>query len=144
MRAPHGTYARIAPRSGLAVKGIDIGVGVVDRDYTREVRVVMINTTDQIFQVHAGDRIAQVILERIASCDIEEDPGSYDDDLGKAVLRMPNASEGVLSESWRSGDREYKVHKRKISIMGKLLRARQGGTLCTWYACGYATKSWAR
>ncbi|EKM48740.1 uncharacterized protein PHACADRAFT_202459 [Phanerochaete carnosa HHB-10118-sp] len=38
----------------------------------------------------------------------DEDPGSYDDDLGKAVLRMPNAGEGVLSESWRSGDREYK------------------------------------
>ncbi|EKM52939.1 uncharacterized protein PHACADRAFT_197375 [Phanerochaete carnosa HHB-10118-sp] len=36
MRAPHGTYARIAPRSGLAVKGIDIGAGVVDRDYTGE------------------------------------------------------------------------------------------------------------
>ncbi|EKM56394.1 uncharacterized protein PHACADRAFT_93367 [Phanerochaete carnosa HHB-10118-sp] len=72
IRAPHGTYAQIAPRSGLAVKGIDVGAGVVDQDYTGEVRIVLINSTSQSFQVRAGNRIAQVILERIASCNIEE------------------------------------------------------------------------
>lgn len=49
----------------------------------------------------------------------DEDPGNYDDDLGKAVLRMPNEGEGKLKEGWKSGDREYKVKKRKGSITSK-------------------------
>ena len=58
-------YARIAPRSGLAVKGIDIGAGVVDSDYRGEVKVLMINNKDLTYNVNKGDRIAQLILERI-------------------------------------------------------------------------------
>lgn len=50
----------------------------------------------------------------------DEDPGNYDDNLGKAVLRMPNAGEGKLREGWKSGDREYKVKKRKGSVMSQL------------------------
>lgn len=63
---PLGTYGRIAPRSGLAVKaGIDVLAGVIDRDYTDTVRVVLINHGDEDHEVHVGDRIAQLILERI-------------------------------------------------------------------------------
>ncbi|AQZ14742.1 DUT1 (YBR252W) [Zygosaccharomyces parabailii] len=63
---PEGTYGRIAPRSGLAVKhGIQTGAGVVDRDYTGEVKVVLFNHSDSDFQVNQGDRVAQLILERI-------------------------------------------------------------------------------
>ena len=41
---PAGTYARVAPRSGLAVKHfIDTGAGVVDEDYRGEVGVVLFN-----------------------------------------------------------------------------------------------------
>lgn len=63
---PHGTYARIAPRSGLAVKSfIDTGAGVVDEDYRGAVGVVLFNHSDVEFKVKQGDRIAQLILERI-------------------------------------------------------------------------------
>lgn len=63
---PRGTYGRIAPRSGLAVKhGIQTGAGVVDRDYTGEVKVVLFNHSDKDFQINKGDRVAQLILERI-------------------------------------------------------------------------------
>ncbi|KAH3901015.1 bifunctional dITP/dUTP diphosphatase SCDLUD_002481 [Saccharomycodes ludwigii] len=63
---PLGTYGRIAPRSGLAVKnGISTGAGVVDRDYTGEVKVVLFNHSDVDFEVKKGDRVAQLILERI-------------------------------------------------------------------------------
>ncbi|CCK71683.1 bifunctional dITP/dUTP diphosphatase KNAG_0H02680 [Huiozyma naganishii CBS 8797] len=63
---PLGTYGRIAPRSGLAVKhGIQTGAGVVDRDYTGEVRIVLFNHSQRDFTVERGDRVAQLILERI-------------------------------------------------------------------------------
>lgn len=62
-----GLYARLAPRSGLAVKGIDIGAGVIDADYRGEVKVLMINSTDTQIVLSAGTRICQVIFEKIAS-----------------------------------------------------------------------------
>ena len=66
MTVPPGTYGRIAPRSGLALKrNIDIGAGVIDEDYTGPVGVLMINNGSQDFKVNLGDRIAQLILERI-------------------------------------------------------------------------------
>src|SRR5210317_692772 len=62
---PHETYGRIAPRSGLAVKkGIQVGAGVIDRDYTGEVKVVLFNHGDDEFVIKRGDRIAQLIIER--------------------------------------------------------------------------------
>ncbi len=45
---PEGTYARVAPRSGLAVKHcIDTGAGVIDEDYRGHVQVVLINNSEQ-------------------------------------------------------------------------------------------------
>jgi dUTP pyrophosphatase len=65
---PPGTYARVAPRSGLAVKHfIDTGAGVVDEDYRGAVGVVLFNHSDADFVVRRGDRVAQLILERIVT-----------------------------------------------------------------------------
>lgn len=58
-------YARIAPRSGLAVKGIDVGAGVIDADYRGPVKVLLINNSKQDFPVRVGDRVAQMIFEKI-------------------------------------------------------------------------------
>ena len=66
---PNGTYGRIAPRSGLAVKSIDIGAGVIDKDYTGNVKTLLINNSKDNFQVKKGDRIAQLILESIKTPD---------------------------------------------------------------------------
>ena len=64
---PAGTYARIAPRSGLAVKHfIDTGAGVVDYDYRGNVGVVLFNHADADFEIKKGDRVAQLILEKIS------------------------------------------------------------------------------
>jgi dUTP pyrophosphatase len=56
---PAGTYARVAPRSGLAVKHfIDTGAGVVDEDYRGEVGVVLFNHSDVDFPgQHSGQKI---------------------------------------------------------------------------------------
>ena len=68
LNVPKGTYGRIAPRSGLAVKhGITTGAGVIDADYTGPIGIVLFNHGDQDFQIKEGDRIAQLILEQIAN-----------------------------------------------------------------------------
>ena len=70
---PPEHYARIAPRSGLAVKnGIDMGAGVVDADYRGEVKVLLFNFGQDEFEVKIGDRIAQMIVEKIAMVEIIE------------------------------------------------------------------------
>lgn len=58
-------YLRIAPRSGLAVKEIDVGAGVVDHGYINIIKVLLINNSQNDFHVHIGDRIAQGILTKI-------------------------------------------------------------------------------
>ena len=68
LSVPKGTYGRIAPRSGLAVKhGITTGAGVIDADYTGPIGIVLFNHGNQDFQIKEGDRIAQLILEQIAN-----------------------------------------------------------------------------
>jgi dUTP pyrophosphatase len=79
IRVPPGTYGRVAPRSGLAVKGIDVGAGVIDRDYTGIVKVLLINHTDADYAVNSQDRIAQLVLERI----VEEPTVVVVDDLSE-------------------------------------------------------------
>ena len=70
---PEGVYARIAPRSGLAAKHcIDIGAGVIDPDYTGEIKVIMFNHGDVEYMIKQGDKIAQMILERCETPPIEE------------------------------------------------------------------------
>eukprot|EP01004_Peranema_trichophorum_P010638 NODE_9452_length_590_cov_33.184154_g8817_i0.p1 GENE.NODE_9452_length_590_cov_33.184154_g8817_i0~~NODE_9452_length_590_cov_33.184154_g8817_i0.p1 ORF type:complete len:174 (-),score=34.48 NODE_9452_length_590_cov_33.184154_g8817_i0:69-536(-) len=70
---PEGTYGRVAPRSGLAVKfHIDVGAGVIDADYRGNVQVVLFNHSNTDFVIKRGDRIAQLILEKIVTPDVEE------------------------------------------------------------------------
>ncbi|XP_037650262.1 deoxyuridine 5'-triphosphate nucleotidohydrolase, mitochondrial isoform X1 [Sebastes umbrosus] len=70
---PHGCYGRVAPRSGLAVKHfIDVGAGVVDEDYRGNVGVVLFNFSKDTFNVKKGDRIAQLVCERICYPDLVE------------------------------------------------------------------------
>lgn len=57
---------RVAPRSGLASKHfIDTGAGVIDADYRGEVKVLLFNFSEVDFTIQAGDRIAQLVLERV-------------------------------------------------------------------------------
>ena len=70
---PHGTYSRLVARGGIASKmGIALGSGVIDADYTGEVKVILRNhgKADYLFKV--GDRIAQLIIERIANAEAME------------------------------------------------------------------------
>lgn len=67
---PEGWAAFVHPRSGLAARhGVTTlnGPGTVDAGYRGEVRVTLVNTdADQPFRVRRGDRIAQLVLQRVA------------------------------------------------------------------------------
>ncbi|KAH7034878.1 Deoxyuridine 5'-triphosphate nucleotidohydrolase [Microdochium trichocladiopsis] len=70
---PAGTYGRIAPRSGLASKHfIDTGAGVIDADYRGQVKVLLFNHADTDFAVVEGDRVAQLVIERIYTPEVVE------------------------------------------------------------------------
>ena len=70
---PVGVYGRVAPRSGLSVKhGIQTGAGVIDPDYTGELKVILFNHGTERFDIKQGDRIAQLILEKCDTPLIEE------------------------------------------------------------------------
>jgi dUTP pyrophosphatase len=77
---PYGNYGRIAPRSGLAAKhSIDVGAGVIDSDYRGEVKVLLFNLSDTDFEVKAGERISQLIIEKFTPTEIVEVEGKLDD-----------------------------------------------------------------
>lgn len=70
---PHGVYGRIAPRSGLTLKhGIQTGAGIIDPDFTGELKVILFNHGSEPFVIKKGNRIAQMILERCETPIIEE------------------------------------------------------------------------
>ena len=64
---PEGFEAQIRPRSGLAFKhgiGIVNSPGTIDADYRGEIKVLLINFSTEIFEINAGDRIAQMVVAR--------------------------------------------------------------------------------
>ena len=66
---PEGFEAQIRPRSGLAVKhgiGILNSPGTIDSDYRGEIKIIMFNFGKEPFTINRGDRIAQMIITRVA------------------------------------------------------------------------------
>jgi len=72
---PEGFEAQIRPRSGLAFKhGISIvnSPGTIDADYRGEIKVLLINLSNESFEINSGDRIAQMIVARHEKVNWEE------------------------------------------------------------------------
>lgn len=99
---PDGHYGRVAPRSGLAWKhAIDVGAGVIDSDYRGPLGVILFNFSDADFEVKPGDRIAQLIIEKISTPEVVEvddlDPtkrgaGGFGSTGVESVLKKPRSS----------------------------------------------------
>ncbi|HKP71509.1 MAG TPA: dUTP diphosphatase [Pyrinomonadaceae bacterium] len=69
---PRGFYGRVAPRSGLAVRhGLDVLAGVIDSDYRGEIVCALVNHGAEAFELKAGDRVAQLIIEAIITPEAE-------------------------------------------------------------------------
>lgn len=65
---PEGYEAQVRPRSGLAAKyGVTVAnsPGTVDADYRGEIKVILINLSNEKFVVNPGDRIAQLIVSKV-------------------------------------------------------------------------------
>ena len=72
---PEGFEAQIRPRSGLAFKygiGIVNSPGTIDADYRGEIKVLLINFSDQEFEINNGDRVAQMVIARHEKIDWEQ------------------------------------------------------------------------
>lgn len=64
---PEGTEAQIRPRSGLAAKhGITVlnTPGTIDADYRGEIKVILVNLSNEEFVINPGERIAQMVVAR--------------------------------------------------------------------------------
>lgn len=72
---PEGTEAQVRPRSGLAAKfGISVlnAPGTIDADYRGEVKVILVNLSNEPFTVNPGERIAQLVLARYERIEWDE------------------------------------------------------------------------
>ena len=69
---PEGYMLQILQRSGLASKGLIPLGGILDEDYTGEVIVIMLNTTDKYLSINNGDRIAQMAIRPYQQGEFEE------------------------------------------------------------------------
>lgn len=72
---PEGYEAQIRPRSGLALKhGVTVvnAPGTIDADYRGEIRIALINLGKEPVMIRRGDRIGQMVVQRVIRVDWEE------------------------------------------------------------------------
>ncbi|MBI1836398.1 MAG: dUTP diphosphatase [Flavobacteriia bacterium] len=68
LEIPEGYEAQVRPRSGLALKkGITVlnSPGTIDADYRGEIGVILINLSNEIFEIENGERIAQLVFAKV-------------------------------------------------------------------------------
>ena len=73
MAIPYNLYGRIAPRSGFSMStGLVVNAGVIDADYRGEVSILFHNFNEDSVKISKGQKVAQLILEKIANLDVVE------------------------------------------------------------------------
>ncbi|MFW6158599.1 MAG: dUTP diphosphatase [Planctomycetota bacterium] len=74
MALPPGYEAQVRPRSGLAIKhGVTVAnaPGTIDADYRGEVKVILVNLSEEPFIIERGDRIAQMVVQPIVRAELK-------------------------------------------------------------------------
>jgi dUTP pyrophosphatase len=77
LEIPPGYEAQVRPRSGLALKHaitMPNAPGTIDPGYRGEIRVILLNLGREAYTIHAGDRIAQMIVGRYEAVEWLEEP----------------------------------------------------------------------
>ena len=75
MEIPSGYEVQVRPRSGLALKhGITLlnTPGTIDADYRGEIGIIMINLSQDVFEIKHGDRVAQLVINKFEQISWEE------------------------------------------------------------------------
>lgn len=83
---PPGTEAQVRPRSGLALKHqvtLLNTPGTIDEGYRGEVGVIMINHGKEVFHIHIGMKIAQMVIQYVLQVDVEECDSMSDSQRGE-------------------------------------------------------------
>lgn len=73
MELPEGTVALVWDKSGRAVKeGLKTMAGVIDSGYRGEIKIALLNTTNQPVVINAGEKIAQLLIQRVEQPEVHE------------------------------------------------------------------------
>ncbi len=72
LQIPEGYEVQVRPRSGLACKNVVAQFGTIDSDFRDPLQAIITNIGETEFQVHAGDRIAQLVLVPVTKCVFEQ------------------------------------------------------------------------
>lgn len=84
---PPGYEIQVRPRSGLALKnGITVlnTPGTIDAGYRNELGVILFNSSDEVFEIAHGDRIAQLVLAKVSLIEWNEVESLDESDRGKS------------------------------------------------------------
>lgn len=85
MEIPDGYAGLVWDRSGLAFKnGLTVLGGVIDSNYRGEIKVCILNTSDQDYEVEKGERIAQMVIQPVVQADLVEVEELNDSERGEA------------------------------------------------------------
>jgi len=107
----------LAPRSGLAWKNfIDVGAGVVDADYRGNVGVILFNFSDEDFTVKPGDRVAQLILEKIDMSDVQLVDELPETARGAGGFGSTGVSESIESDQTTKAPAQVNVENDKMLV----------------------------
>jgi dUTP pyrophosphatase len=86
IQLPDGYEAQIRPRSGLAInKGVTVlnSPGTIDADYRGEIKIILVNLSQEDFIINNGERIAQMIISAYKQAEWEEVPQLDDSERGE-------------------------------------------------------------
>jgi dUTP pyrophosphatase len=76
VEVPFGYDIQVRPRSGLSSRGVGVTFGTIDSDYRGEVKVTMyVFGEGSSFEINHGDRIAQLVITKLADVSVEEVSG---------------------------------------------------------------------
>ena len=131
IKLPQGVYGRIAPRSGLAYKKhIGVGAGVIDPDFTGELQVILFNHAKEDFVIKAGDRIAQLVLEKFSDVpcvEVDELPSTQRGEIGfgstgtSQELQINKTAASVVINTKKRGDNTLAWQRQKDELHHTLM-----------------------
>ena len=57
--------ATVRPKSGLSAKGLYVALGTIDNEYTGEIKVLLINLSNELIELKQGQKIAQLVIQKV-------------------------------------------------------------------------------